>query len=166
MGHGIDREVHENFEQNSEPCEIRENLEKCEVEHEIHEREEKYGKIIFPEESYAIQGAIFEVYRVMGSGFLEAVYHECLCKEFRQRQIPFQAQANLQLEYKGEPLMQTFRPDFICFDKIILELKALKDVEDVHRAQVFNYLKITGYRLGLLVNFGHYPKATIERIAL
>jgi GxxExxY protein len=124
------------------------------------------AKVIFKEESYAIQGAVFEVYRVMGCGFLEAVYQECLCKEFTRSQIPFQAQIELALMYKDERLLQTYRPGFICYDKIIVELKALKDVGDEHRAQVFNYLKSTGYHLGLLVNFGHFPRATVERIVL
>lgn len=134
--------------------------------HEIHEQEPLYGKILFKEESFAIQGAIFEVYRVMGCGFLEAVYQECLCKEFRLRGIPFKPQVELSLIYKGDPLVQIYKPDFVCYEKIIVEVKALKEVVDEHRAQVFNYLKATGYHLGLLVNFGHYPKATVERIAL
>ncbi len=123
-------------------------------------------KILYKEECYAIQGAIFEVYREMGCGFLEAVYQECLAKEFLLRQIPFVAQTELSLWYKGDKLQQTYKPDFICYDKIIVELKAVKDIADEHRAQVFNYLKATQNRLGLLVNFGHYPKATIERIIL
>jgi GxxExxY protein len=63
-------------------------------------------------------------------------------------------------------LVQTYKPDFICFDKIIVEIKAVKDLGDEHRAQVFNYLKATGHRLGILVNFGHFPKATVQRIVL
>lgn len=134
--------------------------------HEIHEQQEKFEKILYKEESYAIQGAVFEVYREMGCGFLESVYQECLQKEFRNRNILFKSQVELLLLYKGEPLVQIYRPDFVCYDKIILELKAIKEVGDEHRAQVFNYLKATGYRLGFLVNFGHFPKATIERIVL
>jgi GxxExxY protein len=134
--------------------------------HEIHEKHESNAKIMYKEESFAIQGAIFEVYRTMGCGFLEAVYQECLCKEFSTCHIPFRAQAELLLRYKEEPLLQSYKPDFICYDKIIVELKAVKDVGDEHRAQVFNYLKATGFHLGLLVNFGHYPRATVERIVL
>ena len=134
--------------------------------HEIEEEPGAYGKIIFKEESYAIQGAIFEVYRVMGCGFLEPVYQECLCMEFTNRQIPYKTQVELSLAYKGEPLIQTYKPDFICFGKIILEIKAVKEIGDEHRAQVFNYLKATNFQLGVLVNFGHYPKVTIERIVL
>lgn len=122
--------------------------------------------LLFKEECYRIQGAIFEVYREMGCGFLEAVYQECLEREFRRAGIPFQAQPALTLIYKGERLDQIYRPDFICYEQIIVELKAVKEVAAEHRAQVFNYLKAAQLRLGLLVNFGHYPKATIERIIL
>lgn len=76
------------------------------------------------------------------------------------------AQPDLQLTYKGEPLRQTFKPDLICYGKIIVELKAVKAIAPEHVAQVINYLKATGKTLGLLVNFGDYPKATIKRLAL
>jgi len=122
--------------------------------------------LLYRDESYAIRGAVYEVYREMGSGFLESVYQECLQKEFLHRSIPFQSQVELILAYKGENLCQTYRADFICYDKILIELKAIRTVGDEHRAQVFNYLKATGLRLGMLVNFGNYPKATIERIVI
>lgn len=122
--------------------------------------------LLYKDEAYSIQGAVFEVYREMGSGFLEAVYQECLAREFRLRGIPFAAQQELALAYKGEPLEQTYRPDFICYDAIIVELKAVKETAPEHQAQVFNYLKAGGLKLGLLVNFGHYPKATVQRIIL
>ena len=118
----------------------------------------------FKEESYRLRGAVFEVYREMGCGFLEAVYQECLEREFRKQAIPFVTQQELSLHYKGERLIQTYRPDFICFDLIIVELKAVKELANEHRAQLHNYLKASGLELGLLVNFGHYPKAEIERI--
>jgi GxxExxY protein len=124
------------------------------------------GKILFKDESYEIQGAIFEVYREMGCGFLEAVYQECLEKEFSQRGISFTAQPDLHLTYKGDPLKQTYKPDFICYEKIIVEIKAVRDIAPEHKAQVINYLKATNIKLGLLVNFGTYPKASIVRIAL
>ncbi|HMF50439.1 MAG TPA: GxxExxY protein [Candidatus Saccharimonadales bacterium] len=120
--------------------------------------------MLFREESYAVQGAVFEVYREMGSGFLEAVYQECLAIEFRRREIPFEAQKNLSLEYKGESLLQVYRVDFVCYGSIVVELKAVKELAPEHKAQVFNYLKATGLRLGLLVNFGHHPRAQIARI--
>jgi len=122
--------------------------------------------IVYKQESYAIQGAVFDVYREMGSGFLEAVYQECLYREFAQRAIPFKAQTALSLVYKGTPLVQTYCADFICYDRIIVELKAVAETRPEHRAQVHNYLKATGLRLGLLVNFGHYPLATVERVVL
>ena len=118
------------------------------------------------EECYAIQGAIFEVYREMGCGFLESVYQECLEREFQRMSIPFAAQQELKLLYKGKLLKQTFKPDMICYDKIIVELKAVKQIAPEHKAQILNYLKATGIKLGLLVNFGTYPKAEIIRLAL
>jgi GxxExxY protein len=123
-------------------------------------------EIIFKEESYRIMGACFEVYKEMGCGFLEAVYQECLEIELADQGIPFQPQAELALRYKGRSLKQKYIPDFIFFEKIVLEIKAVSALADEHRAQVHNYLKATGYRLGLLVNFGHYPKVEWERIVL
>jgi GxxExxY protein len=124
------------------------------------------NKLLFEEETYAIRGAVFDVYREMGCGFLEAVYQECLEKELAIRGIPFVAQQELKLQYKGEPLKQTYKPDLICFNSIIVELKAISTTTGEHKAQVLNYLKATGIRLGLLVNFGCHPKATVERIVL
>jgi GxxExxY protein len=121
-------------------------------------------ELIFKEESYKIIGACFEVYLEKGCGFLEAVYQECMEIELRLQGISFVPKQALPLEYKGTPLKTKYDPDFICFDKIILELKAVKELADEHRAQVQNYLKATGHQLGLLVNFGHYPKIEIERI--
>ena len=124
------------------------------------------NQIIHRNESYQIMGACFEVYREKGCGFLEAVYQECLELEFSQKQIPFTAQPRLSLNYKGQVLKQTYTPDFVCFEKIVIELKAMSAVADEHRAQVHNYLRATGHRLGLLINFGHFPKIESERIAL
>lgn len=122
--------------------------------------------ILYRQESYQIQGAVFEVYREMGCGFLEAVYQECMGKELSKRGIPFVAHPELKLFYKGEPLRQTYTPDFICYESIVVELKALAATTGEHQAQVLNYLKATGMRLGLLVNFGCHPKATVERMVL
>jgi GxxExxY protein len=124
------------------------------------------NKILFKEESYAIQGAIFEVYKQIGSGFLEPIYQECLIRELTLKNIPFIAQPEMRLSYKGVPLEQVYRPDFVCYDSIILELKATKVLTDDFRAQLFNYLKISKMRLGLLINFGHIPRVEIERIVL
>ncbi len=122
--------------------------------------------LIYPEECYKIVGACFEVYKEKGCGFLEAVFQECLDLEFGLQNIPFEAQRALRLNFKGRPLKQGYVADFVCFDKIIVELKAVSQVTDEHRAQVINYLNATQYRLGLLVNFGHHPKLEWERIVL
>ena len=122
------------------------------------------NEVIYREESYKIMGACFEVYREKGCGFLEAVFQECLGLEFAQQAIPHAAHPVLRLQYKGQPLLQTYTPDFVCFDRIVLEIKAVSKLTDEHRAQVHNYLRATGHRLGLLVNFGHYPKVEAERI--
>ena len=120
--------------------------------------------IIYKAESYQIIGACFEVYKEKGCGFLEAVYQECLELEFGIQNIPFIAQAALNIEYNGTSLKQRYAPDFICYEKIILEIKAVSKLANEHSAQVHNYLKATGMSLGLLVNFGHYPKLEYQRI--
>lgn len=125
----------------------------------------KNTEFLYERESYLIRGACFEVYKEMGPGFLEAVYQECLAKEFARQKIPFVPQRKLSLNYKGERLSQTYAPDFICFEKIIIEIKGTRQLAPEHKAQVLNYLKATGLKLGLLVNFGHYPKIQIERLA-
>ncbi len=121
--------------------------------------------ILFKEESYGIVGACFEVYREKGCGFLEPVYQECMEIELRLQGIPFVAQRPLSLDYKGVPLRSSYQPDLLCCEKIVLELKAVKELADEHRAQVQNYLKVTRMTLGLLVNFGHFPKVEVVRIA-
>jgi GxxExxY protein len=120
--------------------------------------------LLYKDETYAVLGACFEVYNDKGCGFLEAVYQECLELELGFRDVPFQPQAELELTYKGKKLKQHYHPDFICYGKIIVEIKAVSDLADEHRAQVHNYLKATGYRLGLLVNFRHHGKLQYERI--
>jgi len=122
------------------------------------------AELLFKAESYKIVGACFEVYREKGCGFLEPVYQECMEIELRLQGIAFVPQKPLVLEYKGCTLRSKYQPDFVCYDKIVLELKAVTELTDEHRAQVQNYLKATGLKLGLLVNFGHYPKAEVERI--
>ena len=122
--------------------------------------------IIYKDESYAIMGACFEVYKEKGGGFLEPVYQECLEIELEMRGILFVPKQELSLSYKGRPLKSKYVPDLICYDKIIIELKAVKELAGEHRAQVHNYLKATGYRLGLLINFCHFPNVEYERIAL
>ncbi len=122
--------------------------------------------LIYPDETYAIIGACFEVYNVMGCGFLEAVYQKCLEREFSLRGIPYEAQKRIGLAYKGFDLCQDYTPDFICYAKIIVELKALSGLVDEHRAQTLNYLNATKFHLGLLVNFGHHKALEWERFAL
>ena len=121
--------------------------------------------IVYQEESFSITGACFEVYREKGHGFLEAVFQECLSMEFELRGIPYVGQPTLRLSYKGRILKQVYQPDFVCYDKIIIELKAVKAIMDEHRAQTINYLKATGLKIGLLINFGK-PKIEIKRVAL
>jgi GxxExxY protein len=124
------------------------------------------AELIYGEESYPILGACFEVYREMGCGFLEPVYQECLEIELNSQGIVFRPQSELTLHYKQRMLQRKYTPDFICFEKVILEIKAVKELCPDHHAQVHNYLHATGYKLGLLVNFGHYPKVEYERIVL
>ncbi len=124
------------------------------------------AEILFKDESYAIIGAAMEVYNVKGCGFLEPVYQECLMYELLDRTIPFVAKPSLALTYKTRTLKATYEPDFVCYEKIIVELKAVKVLADEHRAQVYNYLRATGFRLGLLINFCEHPKLIYERIVL
>ena len=125
---------------------------------------EEVTGLIRKEESYAIVGACMAVYKDKGCGFLEPVYHECLTIELELRGIPFISKPLQTLQYRGRTLIQTFAPDFLCYDKIILEIKAASVLVDEHRAQVLNYLSATGGELALLVNFGHYPRLEHERL--
>jgi GxxExxY protein len=111
-------------------------------------------EVLFKKESYSIIGAAMEVHRTLGRGFLESVYQESLGLELNIRQVPFSKEQNLELFYKGEKLNKYFTADFICFDKIILELKSVSGLTSEHEAQVFNYLKATQLNLALLINFG------------
>jgi GxxExxY protein len=124
------------------------------------------AEILYPEESYVIIGACFEVYKDKGCGFLEPVYQECLEIEFEYQGIPFFPQKELKLSYRDRKLKQGFKPDFVCYDKIIVEIKAVSELVGDHRAQILNYLSATGMKLGLLINFGHYPKLEYERFIL
>ncbi len=110
--------------------------------------------LIFKGESYDIIGACMEVHRQLGCGFLEQVYQEALTLEFDDRAIPFEREKRLTIRYKGFLLQKEYVADFICFDKIILEIKALNRLKSEHTAQILNYLKATEYKLGILINFG------------
>jgi len=120
--------------------------------------------LIWKDERYAILGACFAVYKDKGCGFLEPVYHECLEIELDLQGILFLSKPPQTLQYRGRTLVQTFTPDFICYNKIILEIKAVSALVNEHRAQLLNYLNATGCELGLLVNFGHYPGLEYERL--
>jgi GxxExxY protein len=134
--------------------------------HETHQmtRKEERMDLVYKDESYAIIGACFEVYKDKGCGFHEPIYHECLEIELEHQKIPFLSKPPQRLQYRGRTLTQAFNPDFICYGKIILEIKAVSALCDEHRAQVLNYLSATGFQLGLLVNFGHYPRMEYERL--
>jgi GxxExxY protein len=122
------------------------------------------GDFPLKDETHQILGACFEVYNTMGTGYLESVYQECLEIELATRKIPYRAQESLSLRFKGRELNRTFAPDLLCFDKIIVELKAVRLLLPEHRAQLIHYLKATSLEVGLLVNFGTYPKIEYERI--
>jgi GxxExxY protein len=119
--------------------------------------------LLFKDEAYAIVGAAMEVYNQLGAGFLEAVYQEALEIELSERGIPFVSQKELHIIYKGRSLKKTYTADLTCFDKIVVELKALDRLTNKDMAQLLNYLKATGLRLGLLINFGQAEKLEWER---
>ena len=109
--------------------------------------------LLYANESYKITGALYEVHRELGPGLLEKVYQEALEKEFKLQGIPYEREKPFSIIYKGEELEQKYIADFVCYDKIVIELKAVDELLPVHTAQVINYLAITGYKLGMLVNF-------------
>ncbi len=115
------------------------------------------------QESYAINGAAMQVYNTLGIGFLEAVYQEALAIEFAKRDIPFEREKELKIYYDGKQLQTTYRADFVCYGDIIVELKAVAELDNSHRSQVYNYLKATGFKLALLYNFGHTDGLQYER---
>lgn len=118
--------------------------------------------LVYQKESYAVTGAAIEVHKQLGCGFLEKVYQEALSIELERRGIPYEREKRITVIYKGKPLQQEYIADFVCYDKIIVELKATSEIENSHRAQVINYLKATGFELGILYNFGeeslHYER--------
>lgn len=120
--------------------------------------------MLYEFESYEINGAMFEVHKNLGPGLLEKVYQEALEVEFTLRGIPYEREKRIQVVYKGKTLKQEYVADFVCYNKIIVELKSVSELTDVHRAQVINYLKITGYKLGLLQNFNVDVMKVAERL--
>jgi GxxExxY protein len=105
-------------------------------------------------QTFAIIGSAIEVHRELGSGFLEPVYQEALAIELRRRNVPFEREVSLAITYKDEPLRCVYRADFVCYGEVILELKALAAITTSDQAQLLNYLKATGLRRGLIINFG------------
>ena len=120
--------------------------------------------LIYSEESYELNGAAMHVYNVLGPGFLEAVYQEAIELEFQKRCIPYEREKELAIMYEGHKLSQKYKADFVCYGKIIVELKAVSKLDDAHRAQVFNYLSATRFSLGMLYNFGH--SEGLERVRI
>ena len=110
--------------------------------------------LLHSEETYKIIGAAMEVHKIIGCGFTEPLYQEAFEQELFLRCIPYQREKTFHVTYKGKLLNKDFRPDFVCFDTIIVELKAVQDLVDEHYSQVYNYLKATGLQLGMLINFG------------
>ena len=119
--------------------------------------------LLYAEESFKINGAIYEVHKALGPGLLEKVYQEALEKELKLQGIPFEREKSFTITYKGEELEQKYIADFVIYDKIVVELKAVEELLPVHKAQVINYLALTGYKLGLLVNF-NVRKLSPERV--
>jgi len=111
-------------------------------------------KLLYKDETYAIIGAAMEVHKQLGAGFLEAVYQETLALEFGLRNLPFVEQRPVEIVYKGQTLHQRYIPDFVVYEHIIVEIKAIKQIGPNEEAQLLNYLKATGLRVGLLLNFG------------
>jgi len=136
------------------------------INHEPHEptRTEEKKDILFKDECYKINSCIYEVNKKLGSGFLEAVYQEALEIELKRRNIPFVSQQELEILYDGIPLTKKYIADFVCYEKIIIEIKAVSEITNQHKAQLINYLAATNFRVGLLVNFNSYPKAKIIRM--
>ena len=120
--------------------------------------------LIFREECFQVIGACFSVYNELGSGFLESIYSEALRIELHRRSIPFVSEREIQIHYRQVPLKQSFRVDLICFEKLIVELKATESLIDAHRSQLLNYLNATQLRLGVLVNFGNGSQLEWERL--
>jgi len=106
------------------------------------------------ERTFKIIGAAMEVHKELGCGFLEGVYQEALGKEFDYQRIPFKSQPVIEIKYKGKPLEKKYQPDYICYDEVITEIKAMSALTSNEEAQIINYLKATRFKVGLLLNFG------------
>ena len=120
--------------------------------------------VVFKELSYQVMAAVFEVHNTLGFGFLEKIYERALLKELRLQEIPVEAQKEMKVFYKGDKIV-TYFADLVVNDEILLELKAVSNLNNIHKAQVLNYLKATGLKLGLLINFGK-ERVEYERLVL
>ena len=123
-------------------------------------------ELIHKQEAFAVIGAAIEVHRTLGPGFLEAVYQHSLEIEFSSQNIKFHSQPEIKILYKGHPISKGYTPDFICFDNILLEIKAIQALTLIEKAQMINYLKATNCKLGLLINFGSFGKLEWQRVVL
>jgi GxxExxY protein len=131
-------------------------------------RREKQGKkmdeLVFREEVYAVVGATIEVHRELGPGFLEAVYQESMERELAYRKVAFEPQRELLIHYKGQPLGKSYVCDLLCFDNVLVELKAVDRLTGREEAQIINYLKAASLPVGLLINFGSHGKLEWRRL--
>ena len=124
------------------------------------------SELLLKDEVYRVIGACIEVQREIGPGFDEAIYQECLEIELEAQSIPFLVQPEFQMEYKGRRLKKSFRPDLLCFGELVVELKALERLASREESQLLNYLKSSRKPVGLVVNFGSFPKLEWKRMAL
>lgn len=122
--------------------------------------------LILGDEVYAVVGAAMEVHSELRNGYLEAVYQEAMEIELTSRRIPFESQKPLQIHYKSTPLKKGYVPDLICFGKIIVELKTIKEIGNVEKAQILNYLYATKLKVGLLINFGSPGQLDWKKLVL
>lgn len=123
-------------------------------------------ELIYEDETYAVIGAAIEVHRELGPGFLEKVYQEAMQLELCARKIPYEAEMQIDVSYKGSLLAQRYSADLVCFGKIVVELKSIKKLSKVEEAQILKYLRATGSRVGLLINFGSHGKLEYRRLVV
>jgi GxxExxY protein len=124
------------------------------------------SKLLLGDETYQIVGAAMEVYYKLGTGFLEPVYQQALAIELKQRSILFEQEKRFQIDYKGTILEKEYVADFVCFDQVIVEIKALNQLSPVDWSQVLNYLKVSKMRVGLLFNFGSVGRLEWKRLVI
>ena len=124
------------------------------------------SKLLLGDETYQIVGAAMEVYYKLGTGFLEPVYQQALAIELKQRSILFEQEKRFQIDYKGTILEKEYVADFVCFDQVIVEIKALNQLSPVDWSQVLNYLKVSRMRVGLLFNFGSVGRLEWKRLVI